>query len=390
MPKKILLITNDQREVDNLAPSLEGLGYVWKNGATASAGIELYEDFQPDLIILNALVPGGGGYEVCQAIRRQHRDDKTKIIVTSAVSSGTIQLEARLKWKADEVVLLPITLKKIVQLIAYSLGDMNRRPSIKPVSDLAVYHEQSKEVEPAKRRIARTGDLQDVPFGRLIALLVKSNASGVLTLGMLENAREVLIDKGRIIELRSAYLNDLGLADILAMFGWVNAEVIKPFVDLALMNGQRLGGILREKGLIDDYQLFTALGEQVTRKLADVFNWRKGFYRFHALDPAPLVEEPLDLQFAKTAFQAARMSTNHTIFEDQYEPWLDSFTTVNDSSPIRMNLLPLSSQEKRFLFQLDGKRKLKSLLKEKMLPDREAKSLINALIKLGLLSRHAS
>jgi hypothetical protein len=68
------------------------------------------------------------------------------------------------KWKADEVVLLPITLKKIVQLIAYSLG---HEPAAvdQTVSDLAVYHEQSKEVEPPNGAIARTGDCRMFPSG---------------------------------------------------------------------------------------------------------------------------------------------------------------------------------------------------------------------------------
>jgi DNA-binding response OmpR family regulator len=61
--------------------------------ATASAGIELYEDFQPDLINLNALVPGGGGYEVCQAIR-------DSIATTRRRSSSPARSRAaRSNWK---------------------------------------------------------------------------------------------------------------------------------------------------------------------------------------------------------------------------------------------------------------------------------------------------
>jgi hypothetical protein len=186
-------------------------------------------------------------------------------------------------------------------------------------------------------------------------LLFKSNASGVLTLGHAENAREVQNRQRADIELRSAYLNDLGLADhsrdvsVGKRRGESNHSLI--WVD----ERQRLGGILREKGT--DRRLSTV---HRFRRTGDAQRWPTCSTGVKYSIVPRVGSGPAGRGNAGSTVRqdcisgGAHEHTTTRFFEDQYEPWLDSYTTVNDSSPIRMNLLPLSSRKSDFLFQLDG------------------------------------
>jgi len=386
MEKKILLVTGDQREVENVTPSLDELGYAWKHCRNMELAIEEYEDFKPDLIILNALLPRGGASEFCREIRHKKRDTKTKIIVTSAVSSGTIQLEARVRWGADEVVLLPIPLAKMVQLVSFILGDLEERPTIRNLADLTVRRESATEIKPIKKKIAKSGDLRDVPLGSLLSLLIKKSLSGILALGEGEQKRELVIAEGRVLEIRSGYIPGLELNAFLIAQGLIDKDALGPFLNQALQEGKKLGVVLRENQLINDYHLFNALREQAARKLADVFRWDQGPYAFAPGDLSEVVTEPLNLNLAKLAFRAARAGNDPSAFIERHHAWLDHKVKLKETAAIRPNLLDLTPDEKRFIFQLDGKRTISELLAEKALPESEMRSILSALITLGMLS----
>jgi CheY-like chemotaxis protein len=387
MEKKVLLVTHDQREVDNLTPALEDLGYEWKHTRDATMGMEFYEDFHPDLIILNALAPRGGALDLCRHVRHKHRDAKTKILVTSAVSTGTIQLEARIRWGADEVVLLPIPLTKMVQLVSFMLGDLDERPMIRHFADLAVRRDSPSEMKPVKKKLARSGDLSEIPLGSLLTVLVRKSMSGTLSFGENDQQRDFLIAEGRVLDVHSGYLPGMGLADVLVAQGLIDKDALGPFLEQALEEKKKLGVVLRENQLINDYALANALREQAVRKLADVFQWSEGHYQFTPGVPNVTVNEPLNLNLAKLAFRAARIAADPSTFAERFQDWLDQKITLKETAAIRPNLLDLNPDEKRFVFQLDGKRTISQVLEEKILPEPEMRSMLSALITLGMLSR---
>lgn len=386
MKKKILLITHDQQEITNISPSLDDLGYDWTHAEDALAGLEIYESQKPDLIVVNALVPRGGGFEICRQIRQEYGDRTTKIIVISAVASGTIQVEARTKWGADEVILLPVPLAKMVQLIAFLLGDANERPTIKNISNIMVRRDSSIEVKPGKKKITRSGDLADIPFGRILAVLVKRNLSGFLRLGEAGNAREILLSDGRVLEMRSGYLPGLALGEVLSSLGWLDEQTLTPLIEQAKSTEQRLGVILRKNSLLDKAKLRDALVEQAILKLSDVFLWRKGVYEFVDAETSHLIDEPIDLLLAKATFCAARASVNPAGFRNDFRPWLKRHIQINETAAIRPNVIELTAEEKRFIYRLDKSRTVTEILKEKMLPHDEACTMLGALFHLGMVT----
>jgi len=383
--KRILIITSDQREVDNITPYLDEFDYQWKHAADAINGAVEYEEFQPDLVILSALVPKGGGWEVCHAIRKKNDDQDTIIIVTSPVASGTIQLEGRVKWGANEVVTLPISIKRLIRLIARLLGEEDLVSQWSSGGHMIVRNDTSITLPTKKKKIAKSGNLNDVSLGRLLSLVVKKNYTGKLILGEGKYSRILLVEDGRILGIESGYIENLALGEILVQLGWIDQQVVHVYLAEAKQKGQRFGEILRTAGMISEDRLMLALQEQVVRKIGDVFSWKTGKYEFLKQDHIDAVSDPLNFPLVKATFRAAKYSANPVDFEQEYALWLDRTITLRETAAIRPNLIDLSPEEMRLIFSLTGDRTIREILAKSPLPVNETRTLFSALLRLGMV-----
>ena len=88
------------------------------NGADALAQIE---KFQPDLILLDIMLPGMNGIEVCRRVQSEARWSQIKIIFLSALSDLATQREA-LAAGALEYWTKPITPDELLDGIQRVLG----------------------------------------------------------------------------------------------------------------------------------------------------------------------------------------------------------------------------------------------------------------------------
>jgi two-component system, OmpR family, alkaline phosphatase synthesis response regulator PhoP len=68
---RILLVDDDQDILELLEYNLSREGYTVMSTANSAAAFDLVETFQPDLIILDVMMPGINGFEVCTKIRTQ-------------------------------------------------------------------------------------------------------------------------------------------------------------------------------------------------------------------------------------------------------------------------------------------------------------------------------
>jgi DNA-binding response OmpR family regulator len=88
------------------------------NGADALAQIE---KFQPDLILLDIMLPGMNGIEVCRRVQSEARWSQIKVIILSALSDLATQREA-LAAGALEYWTKPITPDELLDGIQRVLG----------------------------------------------------------------------------------------------------------------------------------------------------------------------------------------------------------------------------------------------------------------------------
>lgn len=66
---KILAVDDESQMTDFYEGLFSDAGYEIKTAPDAAAAIELYYDYKPDLIVLDAQMPGGGGGKVFRIAR---------------------------------------------------------------------------------------------------------------------------------------------------------------------------------------------------------------------------------------------------------------------------------------------------------------------------------
>ena len=68
--RRILIVEDDPDIVDYLSFFLEDEGYQVKAAGRSSAARELIEDFKPEVLLLDALLPGKSGLDLLVSLRR--------------------------------------------------------------------------------------------------------------------------------------------------------------------------------------------------------------------------------------------------------------------------------------------------------------------------------
>lgn len=115
--KKILIVDDDPEIVELLVDVLSRDGRF--DVRTASSGYDAglaTEQFRPDLIILDYMLPDVNGNVVCQTIRRNSEYENTRIIIVSGVVNQS-EIEGLLKAGAEAFVKKPFKITELVEKI---------------------------------------------------------------------------------------------------------------------------------------------------------------------------------------------------------------------------------------------------------------------------------
>lgn len=84
MPGKILVIDDHEETIRVVKFILEQRGYTITSASSGSAGLSLAEMDKPDLILLDVMMPGMNGVEVCRRLRADTNFDDVPIIMFTA------------------------------------------------------------------------------------------------------------------------------------------------------------------------------------------------------------------------------------------------------------------------------------------------------------------
>jgi two-component system, OmpR family, response regulator len=119
---KVLVVDDDPEIVELFVDVLERDGrFEVKTAATGYDAGMLTQEFNPDLIILDYMLPDVNGNVVCQTIRAKPEFQQTKIIIVSGVVNQD-EINDLLKAGADEFVKKPFNIEKIIERIGQLLN----------------------------------------------------------------------------------------------------------------------------------------------------------------------------------------------------------------------------------------------------------------------------
>ena len=119
MPNFKILIAEDDRNIRNgLLDALELEGYTVKGACDGTEAIRLYNEFRPDLLLLDVMMPQINGYDVCRRIRR---NDPLLPIIMLTARAEEIDKVLGLELGADDYVTKPFSLRELCARIAARL-----------------------------------------------------------------------------------------------------------------------------------------------------------------------------------------------------------------------------------------------------------------------------
>lgn len=125
MAPKILLVDDEPPIIELLAYNLKRLNYTVVTARDGLAAVELARRERPDLVILDLMLPGLDGLEVCRILRKE--GDIPIIMLTARDSE--VDRVVGLELGADDYVVKPFSVRELVARVKNVLRRTAPRPA---------------------------------------------------------------------------------------------------------------------------------------------------------------------------------------------------------------------------------------------------------------------
>ncbi|PZE26398.1 MULTISPECIES: MtrAB system response regulator MtrA [unclassified Curtobacterium] len=166
MSPRILVVDDDQALAEMIGIVLRSEGFELEFSEDGTDALEAFQSTRPDLVLLDVMLPGVDGIEVCRRIRAE---SGTPIIMLTA-KGDTADVVSGLENGADDYVVKPFNPKELVARIRTRLRPVASDAAVLTVGDLTV-DVPGHEVRRGRTPIALT----PLEFDLLRALAEKPN-----------------------------------------------------------------------------------------------------------------------------------------------------------------------------------------------------------------------
>ncbi|MBL0182273.1 MAG: response regulator transcription factor [Chitinophagaceae bacterium] len=140
--KKILIADDEPDILEIIQYNLKNEGYEVAAAKNGNDALDLAKRFNPDLIILDIMMPGKTGIEVCNILRQQPAFNDTLIIFLTALSDEGTEIKG-LETGADDYLTKPISPKVLVSKVNALFRRISKEETgILQVGDLKIDREK--------------------------------------------------------------------------------------------------------------------------------------------------------------------------------------------------------------------------------------------------------
>lgn len=129
MAERILVVDDETQITRVLRASLSAQRYDVRTANDPDEALRLFEEWKPDLLITDLVMPGMSGIELCRAIRRK---SPTPILVLSVRDQEHAKVEA-LDAGADDYVTKPFSIQELLARVRAHLRRAPERAGDEPV-----------------------------------------------------------------------------------------------------------------------------------------------------------------------------------------------------------------------------------------------------------------
>jgi DNA-binding response OmpR family regulator len=167
MSEQTILVVDDEEAIaEAVRARLESEGYQVVVAYDGPQAIELHAEHRPDLVVLDLMLPGMDGLEVCQAIQR---NSWTPVLMLTARTEEADTV-AGFAVGADDYLTKPFSLRELAARVKAILRRMERMQAER---DTGPIERNGLAIDPSRRRISVDGEeigLTPLEFEILLAL----------------------------------------------------------------------------------------------------------------------------------------------------------------------------------------------------------------------------
>lgn len=124
---KVLVVDDDKNLLEVIKYNLVNEGYSVLSAETGTQAVEIARQEKPDLIVLDVMLPGIDGFEVCRVLRKEM---SVPILILSA-KTDEIDKVVGLELGADDYITKPFSVRELMARIRATLrrGQINEQKS---------------------------------------------------------------------------------------------------------------------------------------------------------------------------------------------------------------------------------------------------------------------
>lgn len=156
MNGKVLIIDSDRNICELLRMCLEKEGYSVIVSNDGEEGLLKFSALRPDIILLDVLLPGVDGWQICREIRK--KSDTPLIFITS--KSEIFDKVLGLELGADDYIVKPFDVKEVIARIK---AVMRRTATAAPEGDNKEIHYDGLDINMTRYELTVRGKVLDTP-----------------------------------------------------------------------------------------------------------------------------------------------------------------------------------------------------------------------------------
>ena len=184
MSKKILIVDDEQNILELLEYNLKKEGYDVLRADTGEKAVEMLSEHQPDIVLLDQMLPGIDGLGVLKKIRSTEKLSDVPVIMVTARAEEVDKIIG-LELGADDYVTKPFSVRELVARVKAHLRRSQRLEPLPP--SMMAYKTLKLDTSNYKAYVDDTEIKLTLKEFELLGLLMASNAQ-VLT-------RDIILNK---------------------------------------------------------------------------------------------------------------------------------------------------------------------------------------------------
>ena len=122
----ILVVDDNEDNAHIIRDYLEAKGYPISVAYNGDAAMELFDKQRPQLVLLDVMMPGHDGWEVCRAMKDSELGRDVRVIMVTALQDWTDKRQA-IETGADDFVEKPFELAKLAKVVERNAAQLTQK-----------------------------------------------------------------------------------------------------------------------------------------------------------------------------------------------------------------------------------------------------------------------